>query len=126
MKDSLSKKDIADIFAKKQRFQTRHLAISWRVNDKGYPRLAFALSRTIGKAFQRNRIKRDLREFARKELSNSGFDFFILVKTKLARLKKIDLHSDKESLIKFCEAQTQHTVHSADSVLPKSDLSASS
>ncbi len=48
-----------------RRIRTKHFIILYEKNDLGFPRLGITVSRKIGGAVKRNRVKRVLREFFR-------------------------------------------------------------
>lgn len=71
-----------DAASKGKRFGTKNLTIFIKSNDIGIRRLGLSVSRKIGAAVKRNRIKRLLREFFRlnKELFPASSDISISVK----------------------------------------------
>ena len=49
--------------AQGKRFHTRHFGVTLAPMTEGHPRLGLVATRRMGKAVQRNRVKRLLREF---------------------------------------------------------------
>ncbi|CAD7781677.1 Ribonuclease P protein component [Candidatus Methanoperedenaceae archaeon GB50] len=59
------RKDFLAVIASGQKLQTEHFIIYMKVNSQPFSRLGITVSRQVGKAVQRNRVKRLLREFFR-------------------------------------------------------------
>jgi len=51
-----------------RRRRTPRLEISWYPNDAGHPRLGIVVARYGGSAVRRNRLRRQLREIARRRI----------------------------------------------------------
>ncbi|MBI5892560.1 MAG: ribonuclease P protein component [Deltaproteobacteria bacterium] len=78
----LKKQDFIDAAKKGKRFSTKNLTIFIKSNDIGIKRFGLSVSRKVGSAVKRNRIKRCLREFFRlnKEIFPASSDISISVK----------------------------------------------
>lgn len=61
----LNRKDFLRIGAEGKRLRTEHFIVLYRKNDLGFCRLGITVSKKIGGAVKRNRVKRILREFFR-------------------------------------------------------------
>jgi ribonuclease P protein component len=92
--------------AQGQRLHTRHFGVILAAAPAGAPRLGLAVTRRLGRAVSRNRVKRLLREFFRrhKELLPPR-DLVIMAKTGAAALSyrqveeelgRVLLHREKE------------------------------
>ncbi|MBI5047817.1 MAG: ribonuclease P protein component [Deltaproteobacteria bacterium] len=78
----LKSKDFVSVQKQGKRVASKNFAVFIKTNSLGIRRLGFAVSRKVGGAVQRNRIKRFFREFFRlnKEFFPPSTDIFILVK----------------------------------------------
>lgn len=73
--------------AQGKRFHTRHFGVTLAPMAEGQPRLGLVATRRLGKAVQRNRIKRVLREFFRRHRTTlPAFDLVIMAKKGAAAL----------------------------------------
>lgn len=74
------RKDLDLVFREGSLFSTPSITIRYRKNNLPFPRLGMILSRKIGKAVYRNRIKRWIREVFRKNQGEiPGYDCVVLV-----------------------------------------------
>lgn len=68
-----------------RRRRRRHLTVCLRPNELGHPRFGSAVSRKVGNAVVRNRVKRRLREvFRHLRPQLDGLDVFILTRPAIA------------------------------------------
>ena len=75
------KRQFDDVFAERQRIRLGPITVFWRVNSLNASRLGISISRKVGSAPVRNRIKRLLRESFRLTRQNPArtFDLVIVV-----------------------------------------------
>ena len=67
--------------AQGKRLHTRHFGVTLAPMAEGYPRLGLVVTRRLGKAVRRNRVKRLLREFFRRHQTGlPAFDLVIMAK----------------------------------------------
>ena len=67
--------------AQGKRLYTRHFGVTLAPMAEGHPRLGLVATRRLGKAVQRNRVKRVLREFFRRHQPGlPAFDLVIMAK----------------------------------------------
>lgn len=73
--------DFDNIIRKKQSFANRQFVIYYQKNNLDHMRLGISVSKKLGKAFERNKIKRYIRESfkTRKELVKS-YDIIVIVR----------------------------------------------
>jgi len=76
------KRDFELVFKSGVVSRSRNLVLHVRPNEFGFHRLGLSVSKKIGKAVTRNRIKRLLREAVRKTLEEapSSYDFVLVAK----------------------------------------------
>ena len=63
----------------------RHVVVKVLPNELDISRYGFTVSRRVGKAVVRNRVKRRLREIIRRTGLRPGWDFIIIARTPAAR-----------------------------------------
>lgn len=76
----LKREDFLRIGAVGRKIRTRHFIIIFNKNDNGLCRLGITASKKTGKAIQRNRVKRLVREFFRlnRDLLSDSTDYIII------------------------------------------------
>jgi ribonuclease P protein component len=75
----LNRKDFVNLNRAERRYPTEHFTVIFKGNGLDIARLGITVSKRVGKAVKRNRIKRLLREFFRlnKKIFPKGFDVFV-------------------------------------------------
>ncbi|NPA24220.1 MAG: ribonuclease P protein component [Deltaproteobacteria bacterium] len=84
------RKDFSSLFKLGRKFNTPHLILFCRANQRPQARLGITASRKVGTAVARNRVKRLIREYYRQHKSffTAGFDYSLVVKKSFACLPK--------------------------------------
>ena len=73
------------------RLSLGELVVRFRANELGHPRFGLTVSRRVGNAVCRNRVKRHLREAIRVQQGDFGpYDVVIIAKPSAARLGHAD------------------------------------
>lgn len=80
------KKDFQEIYKNGQRSRENSFSLVYRQNDLGYGRLGVVVSRKVGTAVARNRVKRWFREIFRKNKGKlpESIDLIIIAKPEAA------------------------------------------
>ncbi|OGP97792.1 MAG: ribonuclease P protein component [Deltaproteobacteria bacterium RBG_19FT_COMBO_46_9] len=76
----LNRKDFVNLNRAGRRYLTEHFTVIFKKNGLDISRLGITVSKRVGKAVKRNRIKRLLREFFRlnKKIFPKGFDVIFI------------------------------------------------
>ena len=95
--------------AQGKRFHTRHFGVTLAPMAEGHPRLGLVATRRLGKAVQRNRVKRLLREFFRRHQTGlPAFDLVIMAKKGASAL---EYHQVEEELGRLLFSRARHKTH---------------
>lgn len=82
------------------KFNTPHFVLLALGNNTNIPRLGITVSRKVGNAVQRNRLKRIIREFfrVRKHLYPALRDYSIIAKRGTARLSSSEINRELDKI----------------------------
>ena len=95
--------------AQGKRFHTRHFGVTLAPMAEGHPRLGLVATRRLGKAVQRNRVKRLLREFFRRHQTGlPAFDLVIMAKKGASAL---GYHQVEEELGRVLFSRARQKTH---------------
>ena len=99
------RKEFLRVQSSGRRFRRRSLVLLIHQNELTIPRVGFTVSKRVGNAVTRNRVRRRLREIVRAHSDNlcSGMDYVIIALPRTAHTEFAVLCRDLTSLI--CEAQ---------------------
>lgn len=78
---------------------SRCLVLRTRRNDGGATRFGLAVSRAVGGAVVRNRVKRRLREVLRKRPASHGWDIVISARPRAAAATFQEIEAELQSLL---------------------------
>jgi ribonuclease P protein component len=89
----LNREEFVNLNRSGRRHHTRHFVLIFKKNGLSFARLGITVSKKIGNAVQRNRVKRLIREFFRLHRDHfpKGFDFVIAAKRNAISLNYSDL-----------------------------------
>ena len=86
-----SRQEFQELNREGHRLSLGSLVIRYRANTLGHPRFGLTVSRRVGNAVCRNRVKRHLREAIRRQREAFGaFDVVIIARPKAAELSHED------------------------------------
>jgi ribonuclease P protein component len=95
--------------AQGKRLHTRHFGVTLAPMAEGHPRLGLVATRRLGKAVQRNRVKRLLREFFRRHQTGlPAFDLVIMAKKGASAL---GYHQVEEELGRLLFSRARQKTH---------------
>ncbi|MGO8763180.1 MAG: ribonuclease P protein component [Desulfobaccales bacterium] len=95
--------------AQGKRLHTRHFGVVLAPMAEGHPRLGLVVTKRLGKAVQRNRVKRVLREFFRRHQAGlPAFDLVIMAKKGAPAL---EYHQVEAELGRLLLSRTRQRIH---------------
>ncbi|MFA4925564.1 MAG: ribonuclease P protein component [Candidatus Aminicenantales bacterium] len=96
-----SKKDFNEIYRKGRRFKGQFFHLVFQPNGLNYSRVGVVVSKKVGKATVRNRVKRRLRELFRrnKQLLAGHFDLVFIARPEIVQLDWDRLKEEYRSMI---------------------------
>ncbi len=105
------KKDFEVIAKEGVRRHTKNFVIISRKNDQGFSRMAAVASKRLGKAVERNRVKRLMREFFRrnKDKLPPSTDYVIIGKKGAQDLPYVHVADELSALLKPCRDGRQRS-----------------
>lgn len=97
----LVRPDFLRAWDKGQRFHSNHFIVVVMQKNSGPTRLGVTVSKKVGGAVQRNRVKRLLREFFRRNYNklDSQIDISIIAKKGAANLRYEDVRDELKKLL---------------------------
>ena len=100
------------VFEQGRKFPSHHLILYVHSNGLEQSRLGFVVSRKVGNAVARNRVKRRLREIFRKLLAESPLccDIVVVARSTAAEAEFLDL--DRSICRVFAGLKHENTIHS--------------
>lgn len=76
------RQDFRRVYQRGKSTANRAFVLCWRPNRSGVPRIGFSVSKKIGKAVERNKVRRKLREACRLQLGlfAPGYDYVLIAR----------------------------------------------
>jgi len=95
-------RDFRRIYKKSQSLADSYFVLYFRKNNSENIRIGFSISKKLGKAHERNLLKRQMREVARKNIGNitPGFDLIFIARQKIKGKSYQDVEKSMENLLK--------------------------
>ena len=94
--------DFSAIYSRGKSVGERYIVLFYKKNNLGYSRRAFLASKKVGKAVQRNRARRLMKESLR-ALADSfpqGYDYIFIARNTIVNSKCADVKKSIEAAIK--------------------------
>jgi ribonuclease P protein component len=104
------RKDFAEAYRRGRVYSNEFLIVRVRPNGEETSRFGFVASKAVGKAVTRNRVKRRLREAARRLPVDTGMDVVIGAKQRAAEATFEDLRRSLAALLRragVCREEAQ-------------------
>ena len=94
-------KEFQRVYQCKKSFIGRYLVLYLKKNDLNYSRFGFVVSKKVGKAVERNKIKRRLKEICRLNFDRfkTGYDLIFIARIKI---KGIGYQLVEQEIEKLC------------------------
>lgn len=95
------RKSFAYIFKNGKTVTTTHFAITYHSANGKYPRIGFSVSKIVGKAYARNKVKRRLRAVVRENINSftKNYNYIVRAKAGSYELGFDELYSEIVTLI---------------------------
>lgn len=92
-----------------RRFRAGPLLVAWKAGEQARGRLGMAVSRKVGKAHTRNRIKRVLRAWYRlnRHRLTASWDLVIVARPEAAGLSLRDAERELEQLVQYLNRKSE-------------------
>ena len=91
--------EFASVHSKGQSWANNLLVLRALPNDLDFSRYGFSISKRVGNAVTRNRVKRVLREILRQKKLRVGFDMVFIARNSAAQAEFAGLKKAAESLL---------------------------
>ncbi len=102
MKSLKTNKDFRRVYNKGKSYASFYLVLYLLENKKNFSRNGFSISRKIGKAVVRNKLKRRMKEIIRSEEENIkiGYDLIFIARNPVNKLDFNGLKNETKKLLK--------------------------
>lgn len=88
--------DFKSVYAKGRSFATKILVMYYKPNRQGYNRIGFSISKKVGKAVVRNRVRRLIKENLKQmDDINVGYDIIFIARVAIV---EADFHEIRKNL----------------------------
>jgi len=105
----LKKQDFNDVFKEPSRFSSHGFTFLYKENAHKHARIGIALSKKIiNKSFERNKVKRLLRESFRLQSELPAIDIVVLAKPRLSRYSYREIRTNLDGLWHTLSEQYKH------------------
>lgn len=103
--------DFKRVYSTGNSYATSFLVLYWLSNQKKYNRFGFSISKKIGNAVTRNKLRRRLKEIIRFNEKNmvNGYDFIFIARKPVVKLEFIRLKKDVFKLFKKANVWSQES-----------------
>lgn len=96
------RRDFTRIYQRGKSAAAKNLVLCWRKTGLSVHRVGFTVSKKVGNAVVRNKVRRRLKEIARlrPELFMTGYDYIVIARPPVVEISYREMEKELERLVK--------------------------